>query len=268
VFVDGGQIEQILINLSNNARDAMPNGGELTITTDCLKMDDSFITAHGFGTVGRYALITVSDSGTGIDEATRKKIFEPFFTTKAVDKGTGLGLAMVYGIVKQHNGYINVSSEPGHGASFMIYLPIVETETVAGGVKTSDSLATSAGTETILIAEDNADLLEFMRNVLAKLGYQVICAVDGQEAVDKFRDNADSIHLIIMDMIMPHKSGKAAYDEIKQIKPDIRALFSSGYSAKIVQQQGELGENAVFISKPVQPVVLMKKVREMLEQQF
>ena len=147
----------------------------------------------------------------------------------------------------------------------MIYLPIVESKTAASKVNITGNLSTSAGTETILIVEDNADLREFMHNLLAKLGYQVICAVDGQEAVDKFRDNADRIHLIIMDMIMPNKSGKAAYDEIKQIKPDVMALFSSGYSAKIVQQQGELGENAEFISKPVQPVELMKKVREMLD---
>ncbi len=265
VFVDGGQIEQVLINLSNNARDAMPDGGELTITTDCMNIDDSFFSAHGFGKPGRYAVITVSDSGTGMDEATRRKIFEPFFTTKAIDKGTGLGLAMVYGIVKQHNGYVDVSSELGQGASFKIYLPIVEPKTVASVVKVADNLSTCTGTETILIAEDSSDLLEFMRNLLAKLGYQVICAVDGQEAVDKFRDNADGIQLIIMDMIMPNKSGKVAYDEIKQIKPEVMALFSSGYSAKIVQQQGELGKNAEFLSKPVQPVELMKKVREMLD---
>ena len=267
VFVDEGQIEQVLINLSNNARDAMPSGGELIITTDSISMDGSFISAHGFGKPGRYAIITVSDSGTGMDEATRKKIFEPFFTTKAVDKGTGLGLAMVYGIVKQHNGYVDVSSAPGQGASFMIYLPVVESKTTASAMKTADNLSASAGTETILIAEDNADLLEFMRNLLSKLGYRVISAVDGQEAVDKFREYADLIHLIIMDMIMPNKSGKAAYDEIKQIKPDVKALFSSGYSARIVQRQGELGENAEFIPKPVQPAELMKKVREMLDRQ-
>ena len=203
-----------------------------------------------------------------MDEATRKKIFEPFFTTKAVDKGTGLGLAMVYGIVKQHNGYVDVSSELGQGASFMVYLPIVEPKTVASEVKAAENLSTCTGTETILIAEDSTDLLEFMCNLLAKLGYQVICAVDGQEAVDKFRDNADRIRQIIMDMIMPNKSGKAAYDEIKQIKPDVMALFSSGYSAKIVQKQGELGSNAEFLSKPVQPVDLVKKVRKMLDRQL
>jgi PAS domain S-box-containing protein len=265
VYVDGGQIEQILINLSNNARDAMPSGGELTITTDIVNMDDSFITTYSFGKPGHYAVITVSDSGTGMDEATRKKIFEPFFTTKAVDKGTGLGLAMVYGITKQHKGFVDVSSEPGQGARFMIYLPIVKMETVASGVKTATSLETSAGTETILVAEDNADLREFMSKILKSLGYQVILAVDGQDAVDKFRDNSDKIQLIIMDMIMPLKSGKQAYDEIRQIKPDAMALFSSGYSGKIIQQQGELGNNAEFISKPVHPAELLKKVREMLD---
>jgi len=264
VYVDRGQIEQVLINLANNARDAMPDGGELHIATDSMMIDDSFVSAHGFGKPGCYAVITASDTGTGMDEATRKKIFEPFFTTKAVDKGTGLGLAMVYGIVKQHQGFVEVTSKPGQGASFMIYLPIVEAETTPLGVQSQASLATSAGTETILIVEDDAALLEYMRNVLAKHGYRVICAVDGQDAVDKFRDNADSIKLIIMDMIMPNKSGKAAYDEIKQIRPDARALFSSGYSANIIPQQGELGENAMFISKPVKPAELMAKVREML----
>lgn len=267
VYVDGGQIEQILINLANNARDAMPHGGDLQIVTDSITMDSSFISANGFGTPGQYAVFTVSDTGTGFDEATKKKIFEPFFSTKPVGKGTGLGLAMVYGIVKQHKGFVDASSEPGHGASFKVYLPIVGMHTAVSEVKTSTNLGASAGTETILIAEDCNDLREFMRNILAKLGYQVICAVDGQDAVDKFRDNADKIQLIIMDMIMPKKSGKAAYDEIRRIRPDARALFSSGYSANIVQQQGDLGKYAEFISKPVQPAELLKKVRYLLDGQ-
>ncbi|MFZ4855223.1 MAG: PAS domain S-box protein [Desulfuromonadaceae bacterium] len=265
VFVDGGQIEQILINLANNARDAMPGGGELVIATEMIQMDDRFISEHGFGTPGRYAVITVSDTGTGMDEAIRKKIFEPFFTTKAVDKGTGLGLAMVYGITKQHNGFVDVVSTPGHGASFMVYLPIVAVASASGSEKIISGMEVSTGTETIMIAEDNDDLRDFMGNILTKLGYRVIVANNGQEAVDLFRDNMDTIQLIIMDMIMPNKSGKMAYDEILQLKPGTRALFSSGYSAKIIQQQGELGEYAEFISKPVQPAVLFKKVREMLD---
>jgi len=265
VYVDAGQIEQLLINLANNARDAMPEGGELNVITGSMNMDDLFIAAHGFGSTGRYAVITVSDTGTGMDETTRKKIFEPFFTTKAVDKGTGLGLAMVYGIVKQHKGFIDVSSTPGHGTSFMIYLPLMEPEAAVITEKTAAGVEMPAGTETILIVEDNADLREFMGKFLAKQGYQVIAAVDGRDAVDKFRDNAETIQLIIMDMIMPNLSGKAAYDEIRQIRPDARALFFSGYSASIIQQQGELGKNARFMAKPVQPAALLQKVREMLE---
>ena len=265
VFVDGGQIEQVLINLCNNARDAMPNGGELTIVTDGIAMDAAFISAHRFGTPGRYAVITVSDTGTGMDEATRKKIFEPFFTTKTVDKGTGLGLAMVYGITKQHNGFVDAYSTPGQGASFTIYLPIVETETAVSSVNTADGGQTNVGSETILIADDSTEIREVLNKALTMLGYEVICAVDGQDAVEKFNENADSIKLVIMDMIMPNKSGKAAYDEIRQIKPEAKALFSSGYSANIIQQQGELGNNAEFISKPLQPAVLLKKVREILD---
>ena len=265
VFVDGGQIEQVLINLCNNARDAMPNGGALTIVTDGITMDAAFITAHRFGTPGRFAVITVTDTGTGMDEATRKKIFEPFFSTKTVDKGTGLGLAMVYGITKQHNGFVDAYSTPGQGACFTIYLPLVETKTTVSNVNTADGGQTSVGTETILIAEDSADIRDFMEKALTMLGYQVICAVDGQDAVEKFKEHADSIDLVIMDMIMPNKSGKAAYEEIKQIKPEAKALFSSGHSASTIQQQGELGKNVEFISKPLQPAVLLKKVREILE---
>ena len=265
VNVDGGQIEQVLINLVNNARDAMPEIGELSISTDKIIMDAPFISLNGFGQAGQYAVITVSDTGTGMDNATKSKIFEPFFTTKAVDKGTGLGLSMVYGIIKQHKGFVDVVSTPGHGASFRVFLPIVEAEAVGIEVKKAGVAQTYSGTETIMIAEDNSDLLMFMDTVLSKLGYQTILAGDGQEAVDKFRDNSEKIQLIIMDMIMPNKSGKTAYDEIKQIKPNAMALFSSGYSAKIIKDQGELGEYAEFITKPIKPATLLRKVREMLD---
>ena len=264
VNVDGGQIEQVLINLTTNARDAMPDGGKLTISTDTMYINTPFIYGHGFEEPGGYAVITVADTGHGMDEDTCKRIFEPFFSTKEVGKGTGLGLAMVQGIVKQHNGHVDVSSEPGHGTSFVILLPILESENT-GTEAENRTTEMSKGTETILIAEDDDSLREFSYKMLTRLGYKVILAVDGQDAVDKFRDNADAIQLIIMDMIMPKKSGKVAYDEIKQIRPDAMALFSSGYSAKIVQEQGELGINAEFISKPLQPAELMKKVREMLD---
>jgi CheY-like chemotaxis protein len=243
----------------------MPHGGQLNIVTARIVINTAFIDAHGFGKPGPYALITVSDTGTGMDETTRGKIFEPFFTTKAVDKGTGLGLAMVYGITKQHTGFVDVISEPGQGSSFMVYLPIVERESVVLVEKNSSDVVESVGTETILIAEDSTDLREFMGRILSRLGYRIILAVDGQDAVDKFRENVDTIQLLIMDLIMPNKSGKAAYDEILQIKPGTLALFSSGYCANIIEQQGELGEFAEFIAKPVQPAALLKKVREMLD---
>ena len=265
VNVDGGQIEQVLINLATNARDAMPNGGELTITTDFLYMDDIFIAENGFGEPGPYAIITVSDTGEGMDEATKNKIFEPFFTTKDVGKGTGLGLAMVYGIISQHGGFADVCSYPGHGTSFLLYLPMVEPEDGNNSEEISSDVEVSTGTEMILIVEDNAELREAMSKILAKLGYRILFAVDGQDAVEKFKENADNIQLIIMDMIMPKMNGKLAYDEIRQIKPDARAIFCSGYSAQIVKRQGELGENAKFLSKPVQPAELMKMVREMLD---
>ena len=265
VYVDGGQIEQILINLANNARDAMPNGGKLTITTELLTMGAQFILDHDFGEPGRYAVITVSDTGRGIDKIVCKKIFEPFFTTKEVGKGTGLGLAMVYGITKQHNGFVDVSSEPGQGARFMIYLPIVGMEQAGSDTRAAAVEEAGTGTETILVVEDDLDLREFMQKMLVKLGYRVILAVDGQDAVEKFSDNAETIQLIIMDMIMPRKSGTQAYDEIRQIKPNVKALFSSGYNARTIQHQEELGVHAEFIAKPVQPRALFKKVREILD---
>ena len=265
VYVDSGQIEQLLINLITNARDAMPKGGDLSITTDFIYMDDHFINANGFGEQGAYALITVADTGKGMDNATLEKIFEPFFTTKEVGKGTGLGLAMVYGIASQHHGFVDVTSVPDQGTSFLVYLPIVEAE--YSGTKIEDDAVEeiAAGSETILVVEDDPDLRKFMGKLLVKLGYRVIFAVDGQDAVDKFRENSGAIDLIIMDMIMPNKRGKAAYDEIRRIRPDAKALFSSGYSAKIVQEQGELGEHAEFMSKPVQSAKLLKKIREILE---
>jgi len=265
VNVDRGQIEQILINFANNARDAMPKGGSLTFTTDILIMDDKFISANGFGKPGYYAVIMVADTGTGIDKNFQEKIFEPFFTTKEVGKGTGLGLAMVFGIVAQHKGYVNLSSEPGSGTTFLVYLPFDESDIVFQDISKDTAKGTVSGNETIMIVEDNADLREVMHKFLAIQGYKVIVATDGLDALDKFKANQDSIKLIVTDMIMPRMSGKIMYDEIRQIKPDMKALFSSGYSAKIIEDQGKLGVNADFMAKPIQPDILLKTVREMLD---
>ena len=263
-LADTGQMEQVLMNLATNARDAMPKGGRLTISSDLIELDEGFIKAHGYGAPGIYALISMTDTGIGMDEKTREKIFEPFFTTKEVDKGTGLGLAMVYGIIKQHNGFINVYSESGKGTTFKIYLPVIKAKVEE--VKEAVSAAPlQGGTETILAAEDDAALRKLTRTVLEAYGYKVIIAEDGEDAVRKFMDNKDKIKLCVLDMIMPKKSGREAYDEIKKIRPDIKVLFASGYTADKIHKEGILEEGMEFILKPIFPKDLLRKVREILD---
>lgn len=264
VKVDSGQIEQVLINLVTNARDAMKKGGLLTIETGIRVIDASIARARDLGAPGPYAVIAVSDNGIGMDEDTCKRIFEPFFTTKEMGKGTGLGMSIVYGIVKQHNGFINVYSEPGRGTTFRIYLPIIEI-----GEESEELLAAKAlpkgGTETILVAEDESDVRNLVEAVLSKFGYQVILAVDGQDAIDKFEANRDKVKLILMDVVMPKKSGKEAYDAIRRLQADARVLYSSGYTKDFIQSRGELDEETDIILKPAHPMELLRKVREMLD---
>ena len=263
VKADGGQLEQVLLNLASNARDAMPEGGTLTIGTDVMEMDDEYIKAYWYREAGRYALITVSDTGVGMDERTRERIFEPFFTTKEVGKGTGLGLAIVYGIIKQHNGYINVHSELGRGTTFRIYLPLVE----PGGKKEKKKAHVfhSGGTETILVAEDDKGVRKLTRIVLEQHGYTVIEAVYGEDAVRKDRENRDRVPCVLLDVIMPNKNGKEAYDAIKEMRPDVKAIFMSGYSKDIVGKKLLIDEKVNLISKPVSPTELLGAVREALD---
>lgn len=263
IMADCSQIEQVLTNLATNARDAMPKGGLLTISTGVIEIDNSFIKAHGYGVEGMYALISVSDTGIGMDEKTIKRIFEPFFTTKEVGKGTGLGLAIVYGIVKQHNGYINVYSEPGKGTTFRIYLPLIKSEIERA--KAEIHTIPKGGTEMILLAEDDTDVRSFMKIALEGHGYKVIEAVDGGDAINKFREHKDKIQLLILDVIMPTKNGKETYDAIKTVKPDIKALFVSGYCKDIIKETYISEEGLNFISKPVSPIEILKKVREVLD---
>jgi two-component system, cell cycle sensor histidine kinase and response regulator CckA len=262
--VDAGQIAQMLMNLATNARDAMEKGGMLAIETSMLELDESFVLTHGYGSPGKYAQITVSDTGMGMDEKTRQRIFEPFFTTKAAGKGTGLGMAIVYGIIKQHNGHINVYSEPGYGTTFRIYLPVTGKEKVSDEGTVVQALP-RMGTETILVAEDDVTVRELEASVLRKFGYEVILAEDGRDAVEKFARNRTKIELVLMDMIMPNKNGKQAFDEIRMMRPDIRAVFVSGYSADIVRSRGDFDENAELIMKPVNATELLSKVRQMLD---
>jgi len=198
-----------------------------------------------------------------MDEKTREHIFEPFFTTKEVGKGTGLGLAMAYGIIKQHNGYINVYSEPGRGTTFRIYLPLIEAK--AEEIKPEDIQVIEKGTETVLLAEDGAEVREFTKNLLEEYGYNVITVVDGQDAINKFKVHKHSIQLLLLDVIMPNKNGKEAYEEIKQIKPDIRVLFMSGYPADVLHKHGVLEKGLAYIEKPVSPANLLKIIREVLD---
>ncbi len=263
ILADSGQMEQILINLAANAREAMDGAGNLVISTGTVVLDHEFITGHGYGKPGRYALLSVADSGAGMDRETMERIFEPFYTTKEPGKGTGLGLSICYGIVKQHNGYINVSSEPGKGTTFQICFPLVAS--AGESEKTAEVRPVAGGTETILLIEDSEEIRQILREVLTGVGYTVIEAADGQDGVDKFREHQAEVDLLILDVIMPRKNGKEAYDEICAMKSDVRAIFTSGYTADIIGRKGVLGEEYNFIAKPMSPHVLLGKIRELLD---
>lgn len=203
VMADSTQIEQVLMNLATNARDAMPDGGRLTIRTELTQFDNEYIKTHGYGKPGPYALISIEDTGVGMDVKTRDRIFEPFYTTKEVGKGTGLGLAMVYGIIKQHDGYINVYSEPGKGTTVKIYLPLIKSKIEEE--KIADLSIMERGTETVLVAEDDVQVRDLTKHVLEGFGYQVIEAGNGEETMSVFNDNKDRIQLLILDVVMPKK---------------------------------------------------------------
>ena len=263
ILADVGQIEQVLMNLAANARDAMPGGGSLLLRVEETDIDTGFIASHGYGREGRYAMLTVVDTGTGMDAATQEHIFEPYFTTKEVGKGTGLGLPIVYGIIKQHHGFINVYSEAGIGTTFRVYLPLTGLAPENGHEETS-VIASGAG-ELILMAEDNEEIRNFLRQLLTENGYRVMEAVDGVEAVELFRQHGDEISLLLLDVIMPRKNGKEAFDEIRAIKTGIKALFMSGYTADIISKTGIHTEGLEFISKPFSLHALLVKIRAALK---
>ena len=265
VFADTHQLEQVLLNLATNARDAMPGGGNLTITSETINIGDDFVRIHGYGAPGRYTLLTVSDTGAGMDKETCKKIYEPFFTTKEVGKGTGLGLAVVYGIIKQHEGYINVYSEPGTGTTFKICLPLISSEVREGEiVPEKETLA--RGTETILLTEDDESVRKLISIVLKQEGYTVIEAIDGIDSVKKFMENKETVRLLLSDLIMPKMNGKEAYDEMKAWRPGLKAIFVSGYAPDVIRQNMSLESDVELISKPILPYSLLKKVRTLLDE--
>ena len=264
ISADSNQLEQVLMNLAVNARDAMAHGGDITLQTERVVLGPDFVATHGYGAPGNYALLTFSDSGEGMDEATRDRIFEPFYTTKDVGKGTGLGLSVVYGIVKQHEGYIVVYSEPGHGTTFRIYLQLVSEEAEDETTRLKDEVSVG-GSETILLAEDSEPVRKLMATVLASAGYTVIEAVDGRDAVQKFMDNVDSIQLMLSDCIMPRMNGNEACDEIRKIRPGLKVIFTSGHAPDIIRQKAFTEDITNMVYKPVSPRDLLKKVRNVLD---
>jgi signal transduction histidine kinase/CheY-like chemotaxis protein/HAMP domain-containing protein len=261
VMADRGQIDQVLMNLVSNAVDAMADGGTLVIRTDQMIVDPEFIAIHGQGAPGGYALISVEDSGTGVNETIRERIFEPFFTTKETGKGTGLGLSMIYGIVSQHNGFITFSSEPECGSAFRILLPLVHREGHESGATITQSLP--GGNETVLLVEDDEAVRQLLKDVLESYGYQIVEAEDGEDALDKFRAQKDRIRLVLSDIMLPKKNGAKAFKEMREIKADIRVIFTSGYSAAATREL--LDEKLAYLAKPVSPRELLIRIREELD---
>lgn len=263
IMADTVQIEQIFMNLATNARDAMPRGGTLSVKMEHAELDREFIDKHGYGNIGKYALISIADSGAGMNEAIRERIFEPFFTTKEIGKGTGLGLSTVYGIVKQHEGFITVDSAPGKGTTFKIYFPLVsQAVTEPEPVR---PVVTVRGAETVLVAEDDESVRNLTISLLREAGYTVIAASNGEQAVEKFKQNKDRVALVILDVIMPKKNGRETYDEIKSARPEMKALFMSGYAGDIFEKQNIDEEGLNFIAKPIAPMEFLRKVRETLD---
>ena len=261
VEVDRGQLDQVLLNLYVNAWQAMPEGGDLYLKTENAILDENYVKPYKV-VPGKYVKVTVTDTGVGIEKEHLGRIFEPFFTTKEMGRGTGLGLASVYGVIKNHGGYINVYSEKKLGTTFSFYLPASDKEAVQEREKTVQALK---GTETILLIDDEAMILEVGQELLGELGYTVITANGGEEALRVFEKNRDKIQLVIMDMIMPAMSGGETFDRLKAISPDIRILLSSGYSlngqaAKILERGCD-----GFIQKPFNMSQLSQKIREILD---
>jgi two-component system, cell cycle sensor histidine kinase and response regulator CckA len=261
---DPSQIEQVLMNLCFNARDAMPKGGQLLIETRNVDLDSHYCRRHADAQPGRHIQLSVCDTGVGMDPGTMERIFEPFFTTKEVGKGTGLGLATVLGIVKQHGGFLDVYSEPGKGTAFRVYLPASE-----GAVEPLhhvDDTPVRGGTETILVAEDHEGVREMAREILETLGYHLLLARDGEEAVNQFATHRDGISLVLLDVIMPKLDGIDAYEQICKAKPGVPVIFTSGYSDHGPVLASLPKKGATVLQKPYGSKVLARRVRELLDE--
>ncbi|HSW37899.1 MAG TPA: ATP-binding protein [Acidobacteriota bacterium] len=263
VSADHGQVQQIIMNLAVNARDAMPNGGKLTIETGNIDFDEEYVRTHPLVKSGRFILLAISDNGMGMDAETQSHLFEPFFTTKIKGHGTGLGLSTVYGIVKQNNGFIWVYSEPGKGTTFKIYFPRVEGKTrahAAGKTMESDL----QGSETILLVEDDEAVMRLTSRILGERGYNVLAASNGMEALTKAGEYAGRIDLVLTDVVMPEISGKELVSKIEAVRPGCKTLYISGYTDNAIIRHGILNSDIAFLQKPFAVDDLARKVREVL----
>lgn len=264
IKADPGQIEQIIVNLAVNARDAMPGGGKLVIETCNVELDEEYNNLHPYSANGDNVMLAVSDTGHGMDSETSRHIFDPFFTTKEKGQGTGLGLSTVYGIVKQHNGSIEVYSEPGNGTTFKIYFPQISEKADDTGKKNKQNKM-PIGSETILVVEDEYVVRVMVSKVLNRLGYKIYSASSGKEAVEIYKSRKDEISLLLTDVIMPNMNGWELANRLHEITPDLKVLFTSGYTDNVIAQHGVLDEGVNFIGKPYSPVSIAQKVRHVLD---
>jgi two-component system, cell cycle sensor histidine kinase and response regulator CckA len=260
---DQSQIEQVLLNLCLNARDAMPHGGELRIELRPETLNEAWCRQHAGSRPGSYVLLSVKDTGVGMDQATLQRIFEPFFTSKGLGKGTGLGLSMVYGIIKQHDGFIQVASKPGAGAEFGIYFPAATGEPEAA--RHVEIVTNHRGSATILVVEDEKSVRKLVMELLPKLGYRVIAAADGEEAIKVFDRWADKIDLVLLDAILPKFGGREVYEQIRKRKPSVRFVFTSGYNEEFINRKFELDPSFLFLRKPFSTKELTAMIQTALQ---
>jgi two-component system, cell cycle sensor histidine kinase and response regulator CckA len=263
VMADKGQLEQVLMNLAINARDAMPTGGNLTLETANVDLDEEYAASHDGVVPGPHVMVAVTDSGCGMNEEVRSRLFEPFFTTKGPGKGTGLGLATVFGIVKQSGGNIRVYSEPGKGTTFRIYLPRVE-KRADKDRPSSEICKPSKGDEAILLVEDEASVRGVILSMLEGTGYSILSACNGDEALKICKERKGRIDLLLSDVVMPGISGREMATQLAKVHPETKVLFMSGYTDDAIQHHGVLEPGTAFIEKPFSQVKLTRKIREVL----
>jgi len=261
-LADPTQVEQALMNLCLNARDAMPEGGTLTIETQNVVIGEEYCRHHPSGKPGKYVMLSVSDTGVGMDKATLDRVFEPFFTTKEMGRGTGLGLATVYGAVKQHEGFIYAYSEPGSGTVFRLYFPVLVGAAAPRVIQVEEP--PQKGTGTILLADDYEGIRESTREMLLALGYEVIAAKDGAEAIQLFKLNADQIDIVLLDVVLPSHSGPEVYSQISAIRPGTKVIFASGYTAENAVLKSAIQKGTTILQKPFSMSRLSRAIRDVL----